>query len=66
MNRGFGYVVESLANLTRFDLVGEEQKEIYLKNFREANRVVTKIGYKEDLKAMNEIKKELIKKGYEP
>ena len=66
MNRGFGYVVESLANLTRFDLVDEEQKEIYLKRFREANRVVTKIGYKEDLKAMKAIKKELVKKGYEP
>jgi hypothetical protein len=66
MNRGFGYVVESLANLTRFDLANEEQKEIYLKRFREANRVVTKIGYKEDLKAMKEIKKELVKKGYKP
>jgi hypothetical protein len=64
MNRGFGYVVESLANLSQIDLVDEEQKEHYLKRFREANRVVTKIGYKEDLKAMNKIKEELIKKGY--
>ena len=66
MNRGFGYVVESLTNLTRFDLMDEKQKEYYLNRFREANRVVTKIGYREDLKAMKIIKKELIKKGYEP
>lgn len=66
LNRGFGYVVETLANLTRFDLVGDKQKQEYLKKFREANRVVRKIGYKEDIKAMNEIKKELMKKGYEP
>ncbi len=66
MNRGFAYVIESLANLTRFDLVGENQKEEYLKRFREANRVVVKVGHKEDILAMRKIKKELIKKGYEP
>lgn len=66
MNRGFGYVIESLANLTRFDLVEDVKKEEYLIRFREANRVVRKIGYKEDIKAMNEIKKELIKKGFKP
>ena len=65
-NRGFGYVIESLSNLTRFDLVDENQKEDYLNKFREAKRVVNKIGYREDIEAMNEIKKELIKKGYEP
>ena len=66
LNRGFGYVVESLANLTRFDLVDDNQKEEYLKKVREARRVVRKIGYPEDIQAMNEIKKELMKKGYEP
>lgn len=66
LNRGFGYVVESLANLTRFDIVDDEQKEYYLSRFREAYRVVTKVGYKEDALAMREIKKELMKKGYKP
>ena len=66
LNRGFGYVVESLANLTRFDMVDDEKKEEYIKHFKEANRVVLKVGRKEDIKAMNEIKKELMKKGYEP
>jgi len=65
-NRGFGYVVETLANFTRFDLVHDNQKEEYLNKFREANRVVRKIGYPEDIQAMNEIKKELMKKGYKP
>lgn len=66
MNRGFGYVIETLSNFTRFDLVDEKQKELYLNRFREANRVVKKIGYKQDMQAMEAIKKELIKKGYEP
>lgn len=66
MNRGFSYVIESLSNFTRFDMVGEEQKEEYLNRFREAFRVVKKVGCKEDIKSMQMIKKELIKKGYEP
>ena len=65
MNRGFGYVIESLVNLTRFDLVDDKKKEEYLTHFKEANRVVLKVGRKEDIKAMREIKKELIKRGYD-
>ena len=65
-NRGFGYVIETLSNLSRFDLVDETQKQHYLDRFREAKRIVNKVGYKEDIEAMNEIKKELMKKGYEP
>lgn len=66
MNRGFGYVIESLSNLTRFDLVDDAKKEQYLVLFREAYRVTLKVGTKEDIRAMNEIKKELIRKGFEP
>ena len=65
MNRGFAYVIESLSNYSRFDLADEEKKQEYIQRFREANRVVKKVGYKEDMKAMDEIKKELIKKGYD-
>lgn len=65
-NRAFDYVVESLANLTRFDIVDDETREFYIKQFREAKRVVNKVGYKKEKKAMDLIKKELIKKGYEP
>ncbi|WP_405295060.1 DUF447 domain-containing protein [Methanobrevibacter sp.] len=66
MNRGFGYVIETLANFTRFDLVSDAKKEEYVERFREANRVVLKVGTKEDIESMQEIKKELIKKGFEP
>lgn len=66
LNRGFGYVIETLANYTRFDIVGDDQKEEYIKKFKEANRVVLKVGTKEDIKSIQIIKKELMKKGYEP
>ena len=65
-NRAFDYVVESLANLTRFDLVDDETREFYIKQFREAKRIVNKVGYKKEKEAMDRIKKEIIKKGYEP
>ena len=64
-NRGFGYVIESLSNLTRFDLADDNHKEVYLNHFKEAYRVVRKVGTKDDLKAMGEIKKELKNKGYD-
>ena len=64
-NRAFSCLIETLANFTRFDLVGEEKKQYYLSRFRECSRVVNKVGGKEEKQAMGEIKKELIKKGYE-
>ena len=65
-NRSFGYVIESLANYSRFDLVGKSQKKAYIDRFRECSRVVNKVGYKNEKLAMSEIKKELEKKGYKP
>lgn len=66
VNRGFGYVVESLSNLNRFDASTEEQKEEIIKRFREAYRIVRKVGYPADIKSMKILKEELVKKGYEP
>ena len=63
LNRGFGYVIENLSNLTRINLVDDNKKTEYINNFKEAYRVVVKVGYKEDIEAMKLIKKELIKKG---
>lgn len=65
LNRAFSCLIETLANFTRFDLVGEEKKQYYLTRFRECSRVVNKVGGKEEKQAMGEIKKELIKRGYE-
>ncbi|WP_458404608.1 DUF447 domain-containing protein [Methanobrevibacter sp.] len=65
LNRAFSYVIESLDNLTSFDLVDDVERQEYLNRFREANRVVLKVGRKEDILAMREIKKELINKGFD-
>lgn len=65
-NRSLGCVIETLSNYSRFDLVDDVQKEYYLNRFQECNRIVKKVGYEADKKAMDEIKKGLMKKGYEP
>ena len=64
-NRGLGYVIESLTNFSRFDLVEGELKEFYINRFNESYRVVNKVGTKEDIKAMHKIKKELRAKGHD-
>lgn len=64
-NRGFSYVIESLTNYSRFDLIEGEQKEFYIKRFKEAYRIVNKVGTKQDIKAMHNIKKGLKNKGHD-
>ncbi len=64
-NRAFGYVIESLTNYSKLDLVDYEKREYYLDSFREAYRVVRKVGSKMDKKAMENIKKKINEKGYD-
>lgn len=66
MNRAFACVIDTLTNFTHFDIADEKTKQYYLDRFKEDSRVVNKVGGKKEKLAMSEIKKELIKKGYEP
>lgn len=66
INRAMGLLIETLVNFTRIDMVDDAQKEYYLGRFREAKRVINKVGSKEEQNAIHKIKKELEKKGYSP
>ncbi len=57
-NRGFGYLIESLSNLTRKSIVDGDKQNEYKTNFKEARRVVNKVGYKDEITSMNKIKRE--------
>ncbi len=64
-NRSFSYVVECLANFSRIDIVDDEKRKYYLDSFKEAYRVVKKVGSKKDKDAMDKIKSKLNEKGYD-
>ena len=64
-NRAFSYVVECLANFSRIDIVDDEKRKYYLDSFKEARRVVKKVGSKQDKEAMDMIKSKLNEKGYD-
>ena len=54
-----------MANYSKLDLVDYEKRKYYLDSFREAYRVVRKVGSKMDKKAMENIKKKINEKGYD-
>ena len=64
-NRSFGYVLESLVNMSRIDIADEKQRNDYLARLKEAYRVVKKVGSKKDKQAMDDIKNKLKEKGFE-
>ena len=64
-NRSFSYVIECLANFSRIDIVDDEKRKYYLDSFKEARRVVKKVGSKQDKEAMDMIKSKLNEKGYD-
>ena len=64
-NRAFSYVIECLANFSRIDIVDDEKRKYYLDSFKEARRVVKKVGSKQDKEAMDMIKSKLNEKGYD-
>lgn len=61
-NRANSYVIESLVNYSRFDIVDDIKKEEYLSRFEEAKRVINRVGGKEHKVAINKIEKEISKK----
>ncbi len=64
VNRGIHCVIEALVNYSRVDKVDDETREYYFTRFRENNRVVRKVGSKEDKLAMDFIIKNLEANGY--
>ena len=59
-NRSFGLLIETLENYTYFD----ENPQYYLERLKEAKRVITKVGSKQEKKAILQIKKSLEERGF--
>ena len=64
INRGIHLLIESLVNYTRIDIVDNEKQDYYLGRLKEAQRVIRKVGSKEEKEAIKILKESLKNKGY--
>ncbi len=65
MNRGMHALMESLVNYSRINIVNEETQAFYLKRFKESERIVKKVAGKEEKEAMEILKENLKKQGFD-
>ena len=52
-NRGLPGLIEGLVNFSRYKLVGEEQRKVYMDRFLENQRVINKVSDEKTKKAMD-------------
>ncbi len=58
LNRGMFALIESLVNFSRYKMVDEKQKEVYMNKLLENQRVINKVSDKDTQKAIADLKKE--------
>lgn len=64
VNRGLYMLIESLVNYTRLDIADYSLKKYYLDRFSEDERVIKKIGTREDKESIKILRKKLEDRGY--
>lgn len=57
-NRGLSALIECLVNFSRYKIVGEEQRKIYMDNLIENQRIINKVSDEKTKKAIADLKKE--------
>ena len=57
-NRGLSALIESLVNYSRYKIVDEKQREVYMNRLLENKRVIDKVSDEKTKKSMNDLKKE--------
>lgn len=63
-NRAIHEIISSLVNYSRIDLVDTEKQKEFLDKFKESERIIKKVGNKEEKEAINLLKEQLIAKNY--
>ncbi|MDR2873595.1 MAG: DUF447 family protein, partial [Methanobrevibacter sp.] len=64
LNRAFCSLLESLVNYTRIDMVDNEKQSYFLNYLKESERMINKIGSKEEKESIGLVKDKLKEKGY--
>ena len=65
INRAIHALIESLVNYSRINIVDEEKQKYFLERFEESERIIKRVGNKEEKEAIELLKDDLKKKGYE-
>ena len=65
INRAIHALIESLVNYSRINIVDEEKQKYFLERFEESERILKRVGNKKEKEAIELLKDDLKKKGYE-
>ena len=65
INRAIHALIESLVNYSRINIVDEEKQKYFLERFEESERIIKRVGNKEEKEAIELLKEDLKKQGYE-
>ncbi len=65
INRGIHALIESLVNHSRISIVNEEKREFFLERFKESERMIKKVGSKEEKESIGLLKEDLKNQGFD-
>lgn len=65
LNRAIHALIEALVNYSRIDIVNSETQEYLLERFLESERIIKRVGNKEEKESIQILKEDLIKKGFD-
>ena len=65
INRGIHALIEALVNYSRIDIVGEEKQQYFLERFLESERIIKRVGDREEKESIQLLKEDLKKQGFE-
>lgn len=65
INRAIHALIESLVNYSRINIVDDEKQKYYLERMAECERIIKRVGNKEEKESIELLKEDLKKQGYE-
>ena len=65
INRGIHALIEALVNYSRINIVNEEKQAYFIERFLESERIIKRVGNKEEKESIEILKENLKKQGYE-
>ena len=65
INRGIHALIEALVNYSRINIVNEETQAYFIERFLESERIIKRVGNKEEKESIEILKENLKEQGYE-